>query len=123
MLSSFEGKKKGYPLLDEPYSLSVISVPAINIKHHTLTQVDYTTTMKDKIRTILRIGYIHGHDSLILSAFGCGAFGNNPEIVASMFIDVFNEPEFIGNFKKIVFAIINDHNSAGNYEQFKKIIV
>lgn len=30
---------------------------------------------KRKIRVILAIGLENGHDSLVLSAFGCGAFG------------------------------------------------
>ncbi len=119
----FRGEeKKGYPLLDSPYRLSVISVPAVNLRDHRITKNDYYVTMKDKIHTILRIGFEHGHDSLVLSAFGCGAYGNDPEIVALMFLDVFNETEFQGSFKKIVFAIIDDHNSVNNYQAFKTVV-
>lgn len=115
-------EKDGYPLLDDPISLSVISVPAINLNGHELSVQSYLSTMKDKIRTILRIGIDHGHDALVLSAFGCGAFGNDPYVVASLFIEVLHEPEFENRFRKIVFAIIDDHNSKGNYVSFSKII-
>ena len=112
----------GYPLLDEPFSLSVISVPAINIRRHEMELETYMTTTKDKIRTILRIGIVHEHDALVLSAFGCGAFGNDPYVMAALFEEVFCEPEFKNSFRKIVFAIIDDHNSNGNYAAFNRII-
>ena len=112
----------GYPLLDDPISLSVISVAAINLTSHDLSVQDYLSTTKDKIRTIFRIGIDHGHDALVLSAFGCGAFGNDPYVMASLFLEVLYEPEFENAFRKIVFAIIDDHNSKGNYTSFCKII-
>ncbi len=108
----------GYPLLDEPYALSVISVPAINIRGHVLSEENYISTTKDKIRTILRIGLEHSHDALVLSAFGCGAFGNDPRVMSRMFLEIFKEQEFINSFRKIVFAIIDDHNSKGNFASF-----
>ena len=78
---------------------------------------------KNKNRTIYRIGILHGHDSLVLGAWGCGAFGNPPEQMAQLFIDVLNEDEFHGRYKDIRFAIIEDHNSRGrNYQTFKNVI-
>ena len=112
----------GYPLLDDPISLSVISVAAINLTGHDLSVQDYLSTTRDKIRTIFRIGIDHGHDALVLSAFGCGAFGNDPYVMASLFLEVLHEPEFEKAFRKIVFAVIDDHNSKGNYASFCKII-
>ena len=112
----------GYPLLDDPYCLSVISVPAINIRGHELSIDEYMATTKDKIRTILRIGMQHQHDALVLSAFGCGAFGNDPYVMAALFKEIFCEPEFIYSFRKVVFAIVDDHNSNGNYAAFNEII-
>lgn len=50
--------------------------------------------IKNKIRTIFRIGLIHGHDSLVLGALGCGAFRNPPRHVAQLFHEVMEELEF-----------------------------
>lgn len=108
--------------MNDPISLSVISVAAINLTSHELSVQDYLSTTKAKIRTIFRIGIDHGHDALVLSAFGCGAFRNDPFVVASLFVEVLHEPEFEHSFRKIVFAIIDDHNSKGNYASFCKII-
>lgn len=109
-------------LLDDPIILSVISVVAINLTQHELSVQNYLSTTKDKIRTILRIGIDHGHNALVLSAFGCGAFGNDPYVMASLFLEILHEPEFEYAFRKIVFAIIDDHNSKGNYAAFKSVL-
>ena len=122
-----------YEWLHNPYQTAFISVAAMNV-NRALRQGENilvdgrlsdcaVAITKNKIRTIYRIGILHGHDSLILGAWGCGAFGNPPEQMAQLFIDVLNEDEFRGGFKDIRFAIIEDHNSKGrNYQTFKNVI-
>ena len=56
------------------------------------------------------IAHAHDHDALVLSAFGCGAFGNPPSDIARLFAEVLGEPEFAQAFKGISFAIIDDQN-------------
>ena len=59
-------------------------------------------------------------DNIILGAWGCGVFGNEPDKMAKMFKDVLEEGY---KFNNVIFAIINDHNSVGNnYNEFKKVI-
>lgn len=122
-----------YEWLYDPYQTAFISVAAMNI-NRALRQGEQVlvdgrlsdravTITKNKIRTIYRIGILHGHDSLVLGAWGCGAFGNPPEQMAQLFMDVLNEGEFRGRYKDIRFAIIEDHNSKGrNYQTFKSVI-
>ena len=76
--------------------------------------------MKEKIDSMFKIALKNGHDSLILSAFGCGAFHNPVEEVASMFKDAVKR--FGPYFKKIVFAII-DNERTQNYSVFKKALL
>ena len=66
---------------------------------------------RNKIRTVFRIGLTYGHDSLVLGAFGCGAFKNPPAEIARLFHEVMEEPEFKDRFRLITFSIIEDHNS------------
>jgi len=107
----------GYYLLDSPYSIDLITVPAINKPNtetvNSMLQIAryLIEPSKEKIRAILRIGFFHGNDALVLSAFGCGAFANPPEHMASLFREVLDEEEFRNAFRLIVFAIIDDHNA------------
>ena len=116
----------GYAFLDKPYEIAVVSVAAMNRPetiNNRLTEEMIAGT-KNKIRTILRIGLKHNHDSIVLGAFGCGAFRNPPEHMAEIFDEVINEPEFKNKYKKICFAILEDHNSnkshnrEGNFKPF-----
>lgn len=112
-----EGEARGYKLKDDPICFSVISVAAIDSPYlkdqYHLSDSDADIT-KDKIRTILRIGKAHNHDSLVLGAFGCGAFRNPPRHIASLFHIILSENEFYNQFQRIVFAIIEDKNSTSN---------
>ena len=122
-----ESEQKGYALLDNPVSLSFITVAGMNRPDLTAEGMiaDYhVEPIKNKIRTIFRIGLAHGHDSLILGALGCGAFRNPPRHVARLFHEVMDELEFKNKYRRIVFAILDDHNAhqshnpEGNYKPF-----
>lgn len=124
-----ESEKNGYSLLSQPKQIAFISVAGMN--RPTLTAEGMIVNslvkpIKDKIRTIFRIGLKHGHDSLVLGALGCGAFCNPPQHIARLFHEVLYENEFANKFKHIVFAILEDHNShrkhnsEGNYLPFKR---
>ena len=120
-------KDEGYALLDNPFKAAVISVASLNYNpkhgHNTLDNGNIPEAdkpiLKEKIRTILRIGVLKGHDSLVLGALGCGAFCTPPAQMARLFHEVMDESEFQDRFKKIVFAII-DSPSSNNFQPFKK---
>lgn len=127
-ITFFRGTQdEGYVLLDEPFRAAVISVASLNYNpkhgHNSLDNGNIPEAdkpvLKEKIRTILRIGVLKGHDSLVLGALGCGAFCTPPAQMARLFHQVMDEPEFQGRFRKIVFAII-DGPSSNNFKPFKK---
>ena len=125
-----KGEGKGYALMDEPVRVSFVAVAAI--KHpelspdNRLTPEDKKRTL-NKIRTILRIARQKSHDTLVLGALGCGAYGNPPMEIARLFKAAFEEPEFAGAFRQVVFAILDDHNAhkahnpEGNYRPFLEV--
>lgn len=61
-----------------------------------------------------------GADIFVTGAFGCGAFQNNPRVVAQAFKNIL--PEFDGYFKEIVFAIYCPPRDTSNFDAFKKIL-
>ena len=118
--------------MEDPYDVAVVTCAALNLNgkhpikltpdgHMPQAAIDIT---RNKIRTVFRIGLTYGHDSLVLGAFGCGAFRNPPAEIARLFHDVMEEPEFKDKFKLITFSIIEDHNSNNaNLMAFRKEFV
>lgn len=117
------GAKDDFALLDTPYYMSFVAVAAINHPEQdrdgNICEEDAALT-KNKMRTMLRIGLLNGHDSIVLGAFGCGAFNNPPKHIARLFHEVIDEKEFKDKYKLIAFAILEDHNSprGGNLQPF-----
>ena len=124
-----EAENKGYELLQNPFNMSFISVPAIRepILNDGMLNTRDIIIAKDKIRTILRLGLINSHDALVLGAWGCGIFHNPPRDIARLFKEVFLEEEFFNKYKKVVFAILDDSISLsrkkddGNLLPFKEL--
>ena len=69
---------------------------------------------------VLTCAAAQGADILVLGAFGCGAFRNDPEVVAKAYktaIDVFPKV-----FKKIEFAVYCSPADQKNYETFSRVL-
>ena len=115
--------------MEKPFQCGVITCAALNLggkyslsltPDGRMPEVAKSITM-NKIRAILRMGLRHGHDSLVLGAFGCGAFRNPPEEVSELFRAVLDEDEFRDRYRLVIFAIINGHNANGrNLKAFRK---
>jgi hypothetical protein len=102
----------GYAFLKEPVELAFIAVAAyahpqtIKTRSGALMLADkfIDKTMR-KMRGLLWTALVNNHDSIVLSALGCGAYKNPPLHIARLFKKVLEEPSFRGKFKHIVFAI------------------
>lgn len=71
--------------------------------------------MTSRIDHILFNAYENGATNLILGAFGCGVFGNDPNMVAKIFHSLLTT-KYKGCFKTVVFAI----PKGPNYEAFNR---
>ena len=121
-------EKNGYCLLNKPFKMSFVTVaalshPGLTKKNNLYYLIDeLIEPTKEKIRTILRITGKYNHDSLVLGAFGCGAFANPPNHIAKLFKEVFFENEFLGVFKYIVFSIFEDRNSGLEHNPYGNVL-
>jgi len=94
-------------LLPAAYRASFITSAAPLTKHlHPEELIHIPDLLRHRIRKILTVAQVHGHDSLILGAWGCGAFGNDGHLVAELFHRVLTD-EFAGSFKEVTFAIVD----------------
>ncbi|MEE1032395.1 MAG: TIGR02452 family protein [Ruminococcus sp.] len=80
-----------------------------------------TDVFEHRIRNILEVAIANDVDYLVLGAFGCGAFRNPPELVASVFHKLLVEQGYAGYFEKVVFAIKKSKEICPNLDAFKRI--
>jgi uncharacterized protein (TIGR02452 family) len=116
--------------MEQPFNIAVITNAALNLRGRHSMRLTPDGHMPDeakditrnKIRAILRVGLIKGHDSLVLGAFGCGAFCNPPQEMAQLFKEVLEESEFKDRYRLILFAILSDHNDkSSNFQAFESV--
>lgn len=74
-----------------------------------------------RARHMLSVAAAHRADILVLGAFGCGVFQNNPRIVAQAYKNIL--PEFDGRFSKVEFAVYCSPQDTKNYESFRTILL
>jgi len=108
----------------KPTTIDVVSVAAINLNfQRDLDDTEYLNVMMNKMRLMLTLPVQHDCENIILGAWGCGVFNNDPNKVSEMFKNVMIRENFGGFYKNVVFAVINDHNSVdSNYEIFKSTL-
>ena len=120
-------KDKDYVQI-EPIQCDVITLAAINLndkaKYDPVQNLyNYENLTREKIRLMLSVPQSWGAQYLILGAWGCGVFKNDPEKIAQYFKDAIIGEGYGSLYKKIIFAVINDHNSvANNYQIFNRIL-
>lgn len=92
--------------LNEPILCSIITSPAVNAnvaRGRGISESIINETMNMRIKNILKLALSKNPSAIVLGAFGCGVFGNNPKEVASMFASQLKEN--MSSNIKIVFAI------------------
>lgn len=108
------------------FNADIITCPAPNLsqlykKYLDKINIDlgeqFTTirfTYYIRITNIIRAAIKNNVDNLILGAWGCGVFKNNPADVAAEFYKVLVQEEYYKYFKHIYFAIIDDYRSVSS---------
>ena len=87
-------------------------------RYQQISDLENKTALEKRIKFVLDIAKENDIKTLILGAYGCGVFGQNPAEVASIF------KEYLKNdfncFDKVIFAIPKNENSK-NYEKFIEV--
>ena len=85
----------------------VITCAAPNItigkRYGTVSEKENSIALRERIEFVLEVAKLHEVDTLILGAFGCGVFGQNPVEVGSIFGELLSHDS---SFIKVVFAVI-----------------
>lgn len=105
---------------DELYIVSVVTVPAPNKKGRacSVSQQELDRCMRDRIEKMLWMAARRGYRTLILGAWGCGAFGHDTKTVAQYFYDAFFEGvKFTRFFDTVCFAILHDDKKMQAFQE------
>lgn len=86
-------------------------------KYQDVSDEENTEALQDRIRFVLDIAKGNDVDTLILGAYGCGVFGQNPAEVASIFKEFLETTHKC--FVNVIFAIPKGRND--NLEAFKEV--
>jgi len=94
---------------EQPFFPSVITAPAPNagaMREGGAERVpEIAATFERRWANVLGVAEDTGHRAVLLGAWGCGAFRNDPALVAETARRAIHSPRFAGVFDRIVFAI------------------
>jgi uncharacterized protein (TIGR02452 family) len=111
-------------LLDDVFLASVITAPAPNagqaLRRNPECGAAIASTLRQRAGIILAIARDNGHRSLLLGAWGCGVFCNDPNMVADVFGQWLKDPRFLGCFDRVTFAIYTSNNNLETLTAFQK---
>ena len=126
-------KDDDYLLLDAPFAVDVITCAAPNLRERPsnlynpgdgesvrITPAELQALHERRARRILTVAAQQGAEVLILGAFGCGAFMNDPKVVAQAYKNVL--PDFLHHFRTIEFAIYCRPGDDSNYRAFQSLL-
>ncbi|MHA5049015.1 TIGR02452 family protein [Streptomyces sp. SD15] len=103
-------------LLDEPYTVGFLTAAAPNagVVQRTAPQraAELPRALGTRAERVLETAVAHGYRRLVLGAWGCGVFRNDPEQVAGAFRALLGDGgRFAGSFEHVVFGVLDRKGS------------
>ncbi|WP_338702795.1 TIGR02452 family protein [Streptomyces sp. Q6] len=112
-------------LLDTPYEVGFLTSPAPNagvIAQRTPERVpEIPGVLASRAERVLEVAAAHGYRRLVLGAWGCGVFRNDPAQVAEAFRALL-AGRFSGYFDHVVFAVLDRTKDAATRQAFVRVL-
>lgn len=106
--------------LETPFFASVLTAPAPNAGAFLQREPDgearVRATLERRAEKVLRIALDRGHRVLVLGAWGCGVFRNDPSVVADVFARLLERYAF----ERVVFAVYDPSASQRTLSAFRE---
>ncbi len=115
-------KSDEYQLLDSPFPVDVITC-ASPYNVYGFDRELLRSTYESRITNILEAAIDNDVDTIVLGAFGCGAFHNPPELMAEAFKKILINRGYYKFFENVVFAIINTNRFDRNFAVFQDTLI
>ncbi|MQY08082.1 hypothetical protein ACRB68_61880 [Actinomadura sp. RB68] len=111
-------------LLEEPYDVAFLTSAAPNrgAIRDPRVAARIPAALRLRARKVLAAALAHGHGRLVLGAWGCGVFRNDPAEVAGVFADALRPGgEFAGRFEQVTFAVWDSAQGAPRQAAFERV--
>lgn len=111
-------------LVQKPYLVSFMTSPAVNagvVKQREADKIDLIEKVnRERARKFLWIANRNGHKTLILGAWGCGVFQNDPQMIGRIFKELL-KGEFADCFECVIMAIYDKTTTRKVYNAFVEV--
>ena len=109
-------------LLERPFHLSLITAPAPNagqvLRQEPTAGPRIRQVLHARALKVLRIAAQRGYRTLVLGAWGCGVFGNEPKDAVDAFSAALEA--LPGAFERVVFAVYERNGDGPNLRTFRE---
>lgn len=113
-------------LLDEPQLVSFITSPAPNAgataENRPEELVQIPEVFRRRSEYVLALAVAKGCRRLVLGAWGCGVFRNDPAVVAAAFVDHLRNGALSGRFERVVFSVFDSSPSNETLTAFQRAV-
>jgi uncharacterized protein (TIGR02452 family) len=113
-------------LLDEPQHIAFITCAAPNAGAAATNRPEELAAIPDVFRRrseyVLALAAAHGYERLVLGAWGCGVFRNDPRIVADAFA-AHLRGAWSGRFQRVVFSVLDTSATQDTFAAFQTAVI
>lgn len=114
-------RNDGGKLLPQPYSVHMLTAPAVNAGAVIANEPFIVPKMMERIEMVLAIAAQRRYERLILGAWGCGVFRNNPATIAGLFAKaLLHDRRFCNRFSTVTFAVLDNSVEQRFISPFRK---
>jgi len=106
-------------LLDEPFPVSFITSPAPN-RGALPPGTPVSDVLRHRAWKVLALAAAEGYERLVLGAWGCGVFRNDPAEVATIWSDLLSGP-FASRFAHVTMAVWDPDGTTPQYLAFSRV--
>ena len=109
-------------LIEAPVTCSILTLPAVNMRQ--VKEKGENTTkakqvMKNRMSLALAVFAHENNNIIILGAYGCGVFGNDPNDIARYWKELLVGEKYGRFFRQVIFTVL-DKSGGENISVFKR---
>ena len=111
-------------LMDRPYEVTFFTMPAVNagaLRPGGGDHAKVEPVMAGRVEKVLAFAAADGFEHLVLGAWGCGVFRNDPRMIARLFFDaLFGDGGWGRKSRHVVFAVYDPTGTSENRIAFEE---